>query len=90
MNHCICEQCKYFVQHYEMESGVPRKVFAGHCLKLQKACKPSITNTRCQNFEIKDINLKLAGRHKFIIDTLTELSNQIKHLISILEKDLCN
>ena len=84
---CICEKCKYFIQHYSFESGFANKVFCGHCMKNGRKCRMSCTHTKCEQFEQNDNNVTREKLHKNVIDALTNIEYKLNDLKRFIQKD---
>lgn len=86
MRKCICEDCKYFIQHYSFDNGFASKLFCGHCNKHNRHYKLNYARTECEQFEQNDKLIKAIMRKK-IISTLNEVEQKLEDLKQFIQKD---
>ena len=87
MASCICEKCAHFVQHYSFDTGHPRKIFCGHCMKTGRNCNISSTHTKCDNYKPDNSDLKTKIIHDYIINNINDIHDKLNNLKHFIEKD---
>lgn len=86
MRTSICEDCRYFVQHYSISAGKVSPIHCAHCLKRTGKLRFSCTHTKCEMFEPRVTDQQKA-QNKKIVDALDNIKEQIYDIECSIQKD---
>lgn len=82
----ICENCKYYIQHYGLhEFGGVYKIFCGHCLKQQSSKKECTHFEQNENVNKTD-SFIFHSQVKKMLYASQSLSQEINCIISTLKQ----